>query len=330
MIDILVKSFNRPYYLDRCLKSIQMNVKGSYSITILDDGTLEKYIEKLQIIYPDVHFKFSEYYDLKIRRIEDHLANKEVFQHSENPLHLWQQSVASSTDFILWLEEDNWFKQPFKIDEAVGLMKSEQLQLLKMCWNGNPQTVQGEKEFLSNDFEKIDPNMPKLPNWFLTSYFENKFKLRSFLDRIGQRIALPYYTLYATSGAIFDKSYWSYLWKDADNVFNEFKQLKNAVAYWNSRDMKVGKPKSEVISTSFLTASTNRFSIKNSDMIKVNSAFNEAWFHDQMDVLNNLPDDFDVSYLSRFLNHDKQLLNGWKEWIKMFARIHNQPSIKSE
>ena len=49
-MDIIIKSFNRPYYLDRCLQSIQTFVQDSkYTIMVLDDGTSQKYLDKIKI-----------------------------------------------------------------------------------------------------------------------------------------------------------------------------------------------------------------------------------------------------------------------------------------
>ena len=42
MTHILVKSFNRAYYLDRCLQSIQQFVEGDYQIVVLDDGQVSE------------------------------------------------------------------------------------------------------------------------------------------------------------------------------------------------------------------------------------------------------------------------------------------------
>ena len=39
MTNIYIKSFNRAYYLDRCLQSIEKYVSGEYSVVDLDDGT---------------------------------------------------------------------------------------------------------------------------------------------------------------------------------------------------------------------------------------------------------------------------------------------------
>ena len=51
MTDILIKSFNRAFYLDRCLKSIKTYIIGNYKVTILDDGTPQKYLDKIQELH---------------------------------------------------------------------------------------------------------------------------------------------------------------------------------------------------------------------------------------------------------------------------------------
>ena len=48
MVNIFIKSFNRPYYLDRCLQSIENFVEGDFWVKVLDDGTPEKYLKKIK------------------------------------------------------------------------------------------------------------------------------------------------------------------------------------------------------------------------------------------------------------------------------------------
>ena len=48
MVNIFIKSFNRPYYLDRCLQSIENFVEGDLWVKVLDDGTPEKYLKKIK------------------------------------------------------------------------------------------------------------------------------------------------------------------------------------------------------------------------------------------------------------------------------------------
>ena len=48
MVNIFIKSFNRPYYLDRCLQSIENFVEGDFCVKVLDDGTPETYLSKIK------------------------------------------------------------------------------------------------------------------------------------------------------------------------------------------------------------------------------------------------------------------------------------------
>jgi hypothetical protein len=40
MVNIFIKSFNRPFYLDRCLQSIEIFVEGDFFVKVLDDGEI--------------------------------------------------------------------------------------------------------------------------------------------------------------------------------------------------------------------------------------------------------------------------------------------------
>ncbi len=54
-MDILIKSFNRPYYLDRCIQSVKKFVVNSdYKIIVLEDGTPAKYLNKIIEKHPEV------------------------------------------------------------------------------------------------------------------------------------------------------------------------------------------------------------------------------------------------------------------------------------
>ncbi len=77
-MDIIIKSFNRLYYLDRCLKSIYKFISGSFKITILDDGTPPIYLNKIQHLYPEVSIIRSDLYDSKVNAIKDYISGLKV------------------------------------------------------------------------------------------------------------------------------------------------------------------------------------------------------------------------------------------------------------
>ena len=63
-MDILIKSYNRPYYLERCLFSIQKHVAKKENFFVLDDGTPQIYLDKILNRYPFVTIKKSEFYTI--------------------------------------------------------------------------------------------------------------------------------------------------------------------------------------------------------------------------------------------------------------------------
>jgi hypothetical protein len=44
-MDIFIKYFNRPFYLDRCIQSVFQDVVRDFCVTVLRDGTRVKYLD---------------------------------------------------------------------------------------------------------------------------------------------------------------------------------------------------------------------------------------------------------------------------------------------
>ncbi len=52
VVDIVIKSFTRPYYLERCLYSIYKFAVGDFRVQVLDDGTLPEYLARIKQLFP--------------------------------------------------------------------------------------------------------------------------------------------------------------------------------------------------------------------------------------------------------------------------------------
>ena len=101
-MDIIIKSFNRPFYLDRCLYSIQKFVEGDYTITVLDDGTPEKYLTKIKTKYPSIKIVRSENYDEKTEAIQENLKTGADINGFKITTQMWINTVKDdSTYFII-------------------------------------------------------------------------------------------------------------------------------------------------------------------------------------------------------------------------------------
>lgn len=108
-MEVLIKSFNRPYYLDRCLASIYRFCEGFSKIKVLDDGTPENYLKKIQIKYPEVEIVHSSQYQQKNRAIEENLQSGKEIDGFKIPVQMWKKAVENSTSYFIITEDDVWF-----------------------------------------------------------------------------------------------------------------------------------------------------------------------------------------------------------------------------
>jgi len=124
-ISILIKSFFRPYLLDRCLYSIIKNVTGDYHIVVLDDGTPDEYINKIKEKYPQIQIVNSFYRKEKIEKIEKHLSGDKKYYDVRIPSSLWWDEINNSSDFLIFTEDDVWFTKPFNLKIHEGFMQNK-------------------------------------------------------------------------------------------------------------------------------------------------------------------------------------------------------------
>ena len=115
MVNIFIKSFNRVFYLDRCLQSIETFVEGNCTVKILDDGTPEKYLQKIKEKHPNVEILKSENYQNKILAIEENLKSGKEIDGFTIPTELWINAVKNATDYFIITEDDVWFTQKINV-----------------------------------------------------------------------------------------------------------------------------------------------------------------------------------------------------------------------
>lgn len=328
-MDIVIKSFFRPYYLERCLRSISLHVKGDYKITILDDGTPEIYLARIKEKFPNIRIVKSRAYDKKVELIANHLSSKKKYQSSSVPVESWKNFINECSNHFLLLEEDCWITNEISMDFFEKIMIEENLLIVKLGWNNNQSMVNGNKIKLNNEIDELIPKLPIHSLFIMTPYFKNFLKIKSILnklDLVTVKSLLPYYQLYTVSSAFFNKKYWKYLWQDANSNIDEPSQLLRALMWYNKDNIgRYAKSNVEYAKTSFLTASTNRFRITNFDMIRLNHILNHSWLNMELDANQNFPDDFDLDYLQQFVtkyNDPLCTISNWNKWIEIFKGIH--------
>ncbi len=331
MITIIVKSFNRPYYLDRCLKSIYQNLKGEFEIKVLDDGTPKQYLEVIQSKYPNVNIFISNQYLEKIQAIEDNILTGKKIDGFTIPTDLWYHEVKTSSDYVLVTEDDVWFTKFINIDEVVREMKSFSIPLLKLGWLGN---YSDDKNLiidkLSDHLNKTQPKKLFTSNKFVMDMFMyNKYKFFTVLYKLGlvdNKTKRKYWSLNSILMGLYQKEYWLSIWEDAKGKVDEKQQLRNAAA-WYHKNKKVifARTNQEVLKTTFKSSATGSYHEYGNhfDVNRMNFILNEAWLKGEFDVMENYPKDFSDDYIKIFLdreNHVDAQYSAWFQWAEKFRQ----------
>ena len=309
MITIIIKSFNRPFYLDRCLQSIEKNVLGRYEIKILDDGTPENYIHKLQEKFPKFQFKFSKNVVAKRNSVEKNKQDKTPINGFIIPTELWISEVQNSTDYVLIIEDDVWFCESINLDEIVSSMRKNNIPLTKLGWLGN----YSDDKFCN--VEELDKNITSIiptklftsNKFFMDLFMYNKFKTFTFLYKLGlvdNFTKRKYWTINSILMGLYQKEYWLAIWEDAKGKVDEKQQLRNAAAWYHKNKKAVfARTNQEVLKTTFKSSATGSYHEYGNhlDINRINFILNEAWYNGKLDVMENYPKDFSDDYIKRFL-----------------------------
>ncbi|WP_413531713.1 glycosyltransferase family 2 protein [Empedobacter brevis] len=331
MITIIIKSFNRPYYLDRCLSSIYNYVNGDFEVKVLDDGTPKQYLAIIQDKFPTAKIITSNQYQEKIQAISDNINQGKKIDGFKIPTDLWYNEVKSSSDYVLVTEDDVWFTETLNIDEVVTEMKSFSIPLLKLGWLGN---YSDDKNLIINDLtnylNKTQPKKIFTSNKFVMDLFMyNKYKFFTILYKLGlvdNGTKRKYLALNSILMGLYQKEYWLSIWEDAKGKVDEKQQLRNAAAWYNKNKKAIfARTKQELLKTTFKSSATGSYHEYGNhfDVNRMNHILNEAWLNNEFDAMQNYPKDFSDDYIKIFLdkaNHADAQYTEWFKWAEKFRQ----------
>lgn len=337
MTHILVKSFNRAYYLDRCLQSIYRYVKGDYKIVVLDDGTPKKYLDKIRTTFPEVEIRLSEQYVQKVKVIQENLETGKEIDGFQIPTNLWYEAVQKATDYVLVTEDDVWFIEKIQLNELVSQMRNHKVDLLKLGWLGHlkPNSFGDSMELTHSMVAENLKGIFTSNQFVMDLVMYNKFKFFSLMYRLGimdNETKRKYWTLNSILMGLWRKEYWLYVWKDADHKVDEKQQLRNAAVWLHknkSNPNMVGLTKNNNLRTTFQSSATNSYHKYNVDfdVNYFNHLLNEAWLKDDFDSMENFPKDFSIDYLDQFLD-EKVKREEFHTWVEKFKNQYRNVGVQ--
>ena len=323
MVNIFIKSFNRPYYLDRCLQSIENFVEGNFWVKVLDDGTPEKYLQKIKEKHPKVEIITSKNYQNKIAAIEENLKSGKEIDGFSIPTDLWYSAAKNASEYFIMTEDDVWFTQKINVNALQETCNQNKISLLKLGWLGNNKD--DEWTVISEISEVINRVHPKdlllFPEFINDLFFYNKFKFFTILYKLGvvdNTTKRKYWALNSILMGFWEKEYWLHIWKDAKGKVDEKQQLRNASNFYKKNRNNpnfLAKLNSEVMKTTFQSSATNSYHQYGDDfdVNYFNHLINQAWYNDIFDEMQNFPKDFSLEYFEKFLDQkvDKTAFRNW-------------------
>lgn len=332
-MEILIKSFNRPFYLDRCISSIYQNVSGNFKIKVLDDGTPKKYLDKIREKYPNVEIHLSENYEKKVKAIAENLESGKSINGFEIPTKFWYDNVKNASEYVIVTEDDVWFTRPINVDELQVQAKKFNINLLKLGWLGN----ENEKKDLnlnsiSTEVESAQPkDLLLLNKKLMTAFFHNQYKFFTILYKlklVNHKTHLKYWSLNSILMGFYKKEYWLDIWKDMDGKVDEKKQLINASLFYRKNKNNpnfISRLKTEAMKTTFQSSATNSYHEYgfDFDVNRFNHMINEAWLNDEFDAMENFPKDFSLDYFKSFIS-EKINISEFEKWVQKFRNQYEQ------
>lgn len=338
-MDIIIKSFNRPFYLDRCINSINQNVSGNFKIKILDDGTPEQYLDKIKKLHPTVEILRSENYPKKIKAIEENLTSGKTVNGFEIPTKFWYDNVKNASDYVIVTEDDVWFTQPINVDELSQEAKNLNINLIKLGWLGNQSNRKDLIiESISENLESAQPkDLLFFPKMLMEAFFYNQYKFYTILYKLGKVnhfTQLKYWALNSILMGFYKKEYWLEIWKNMDGKVDEKRQLINASLFYKKNKNNpnfISKLKLEAMKTTFQSSATNSYHEYgfDFDVNRFNHLINEAWLKDEFDAMENFPKDFSIEYFKRFIS-EKINFTEFQKWADQFRKQYENMGCKTE
>lgn len=328
-MDILIKSFNRPFYLDRCISSIYKFVSGDFSIKVLDDGTPEKYLRKIQEKFPFIIIQKSENYEQKSKTIAENLKKGIEIDGFQIPVDLWIDAAKNASDYFIMTEDDVWFTENININDLQNDAKKLQINLIKLGWLGNTKEDVFSNNFsISKQLDAVQPKQLFLANEIIMeAFFYNHYNFYSLLYKVklvDNFTRNKYWMLNSILMGLYKKEYWLEIWKGMDGKVDEKKQLINASVFYKKNRKNpnfISRLKKEAMKTTFQSSATNSYHKYGYDfnVNLFNHIINEAWFNGNFNSLENFPKDFSLNYFEEFIK-DKIDLAEFTKWVATFKK----------
>ena len=296
-MNIYIKTFNRPFYLERCIKSIKFNVKEFDKIIILEDGTLSKYQDKLLVKYPDIVIRKSNADDEKFNLLKEERFD-EIEKRYIQPWQFWVNEISKEkSDYFFLLEDDTWVVRQLNLGNIENNMAFHNGVILQTWWAPNAGEILPYSKY-------------KFPDGNVLQYFHPDIKQISSL-----------YQIWLLCMAVYEKNYYLNNSRNLKRTWDEHTQLLQAIEFMmKNPDATFSKTQEKAVYQGWATPgrATPEYYDMGLRFHLYMECLNEAWYRDELDVMEGYPFDFPYEYILAFLEKylSEKSVDAWKRWRK--------------
>ena len=328
-MDIYIKSFNRPYLLHRTLASIEkMIVNYQGKVIVLDDGTPEKYLWKIQQLFPEIEIRKSPYY---IQKSNEITAGK--YPQKKIPAMFWRDEVLKGSDRFILLEDDMWFSKRFDYNIFKEDTERLNMDMIKFLWLQNPVLLSENITETSQLVHKVAPRvLTKNACFFKWLFRTGRFKwerlYRVFINTDTE--LLKYYQLYVVAGALYSKRFYETCWTGRQDTVNELYQIEQLLQ--SRKKFNVGNSREELLKATYKTTASfiekDRFG-NALDVFKLNRVLNDAWYEGRAYRIDDFSNDLDDNWIKDCIGHvDELRFEVWQNWYSDFKTSYENFGCK--
>jgi hypothetical protein len=292
-MNVFIKSFNRPFYLDRCIRSVKFNVSGYNRIIVLDDGTLTAHLDRIRKLHPDVEIRSSGADDGKVEMLRQEKFDEIARRYPSAP-EFWMREIAGDSNaYCMVLEDDAWIVRRFDLAALLQNLTQNEAVICKMWWDPRDHRV-------TRCFEC--PTGPAL------EYFEASFQTLN-----------DAYMIWIVAFAVFRRDYWLNCVSAARRLGDERSQLIAASEFANSHpSIRYAKTKRRSVYQGWIVParSTPEYYEKGLIQHLYMDALNEAWAAGQLEPTEGYPFDFSKATILGVLSAKlpEATVRAWDEW----------------
>lgn len=325
-MQVYIKSFNRAYLLDRTLASLeQMLSFDMQKVTVLDDGTPELYLNKIQKKYPSIVIKKSPFYQEKSAAL---LESQPIVK--KIPSQFWNACIAQGPEHFILLEDDMWFCQPWDLTLFLKEIEEQPMDMIKFFWLQNPRLIASQRLKVKQTFVVSGPKVltenSRLFSFIFHSDHWSSKALKKLINYNYQ--LLPYYQKYIVAGGYFSKKFYNTCWQTTENSVNELLQIKEVLR--SQVPFAVGHTPTEVLKATYKTTASgiakDAFG-QDLDVLALNKILNDAWLADQTYDINAFQEDLPTAWIEQCVAQSSDAsvsFDVWQNWYAQFKASYEK------